>query len=71
MVKENFCIEDKYCMLLKGQGKILHCIEAKFLIAALSGPATCRTGPIRQLAGPDRSETQSFSIDWSNILPVI
>ena len=33
-----------------------HCIAAKFLIAALSGPASCRTGPIRQLAGSDRSE---------------
>ena len=27
--------------------------------------------PIRQVAGPDRSEAQSFSIIWSNILPVI
>ena len=27
--------------------------------------------PIRQLPGSDRSETQSFSIGWSNILPVI
>ena len=33
-----------------------HCNAAKFLIAALSGPASCRTGPIRQLAGSDRSE---------------
>ena len=32
------------------------CIAAKFWITAFSGPATCRTGPIRQLAGPDRSE---------------
>ena len=31
-------------------------VAAKFLIAALSGPASCRTGPIRQLAGSDRSE---------------
>ena len=27
--------------------------------------------PVRQLAGSDRSETQSFSIGWSNILLVI
>ena len=44
---------------------------AKFWIAAFSDPASCRTGPIRQLPGSDRSETQSFSIGWSNILPVI
>ena len=35
---------------------IFWCIAAKFWITAFSGPATCRTGPIRQLAGPDRSE---------------
>ena len=27
--------------------------------------------PVRELARSDRSETQSFSIGWSNILPVI
>ena len=32
----------------------MQCNAAKFLIAALSGAATCRTGPIRQVAGPDR-----------------
>ena len=32
---------------------VTQCNVAKFLIAALSGPASCRTGPIRQLAGPD------------------
>ena len=47
------------------------CNAAKFWIAAFSGPATWRTGPIRQLPGLDRSETQSFSIRWSNTLPVI
>ena len=28
MVRENFCIEEKYCLLLKGQGKILY-LKAK------------------------------------------
>ena len=36
-----------------------HTMEAKFWIAAFSGPATCRTGPIGQLPGSDWSETQS------------
>ena len=52
-------------------GKMFDHLIEKDCDSDLSGPATCRTGPIRQLPGSDRSETQSFSIGWSNILPVI
>ena len=51
------CFDFIQAFVEKGQSN--QCSAAKFWIAAFSGPATCRTGPIRQLAGPDR--TSNFS----------